>query len=250
MRTSKRAMIAGGLSLGLITLYARWPAMADDDDRADDRRRMIAEIRENAEAVGRVGGHDGIGERVLAVMGEIPRHRFVPERLRHVAYSDRPLPIGYNQTISQPYIVALMTELLDVEADDTVLEIGTGSGYQATVLARLAGRVHTIEIVPQLAAGAQDRLAALGFDNVDVRQGDGYFGWQEAAPFDAIVVTAAAGHVPPPLVKQLRPGGTMVVPVGPPFFVQHLILVRKQADGSLIAQQLLPVRFVPLTGEH
>ena len=211
---------------------------------------MVTVIEANAEAVGTVAGRKGLSPRVLAVMGELPRDAFVPEDLRAVAYDDRPLPIGWGQTISQPYIVALMTDLLAVEPDHVVLEVGTGSGYQAAVLARLARRVYSIEIVPALADAAGERLARLGFDTVSVRSGDGWHGWEEAAPFDGIVVTAAAAGIPPPLIRQLKPGGRMVIPVGGPFFVQQLMLVEKANDGSLRSRQLLPVRFVPLTGGH
>ena len=184
---------------------------------------------------------------VLQVMSEIPRHEFVPEDVRAYAYQDRPLPIGYGQTISQPFIVALMTDLLDIEPGDKVLEIGTGSGYQAAVLSPLAERVYSIEIIPELGERARGVLDALNFDDVEVRIGDGYYGWPEAAPFDAIVVTAAASHIPPPLVEQLKPGGRMVIPVGGPFSAQHLMLVEKLPDGGVTTRQLLPVQFVPFT---
>jgi protein-L-isoaspartate(D-aspartate) O-methyltransferase len=183
-------------------------------------------------------------------MGEVPRHEFVPEGVRQDAYADRPLPIGYGQTISQPFIVALMTDLLRVGPGATVLEVGTGSGYQAAVLSGLVRQVHTIEIVPDLATAAADRLKRLGYGNVSVRQGDGYFGWEEAAPFDAIIVTAAASQIPPPLLQQLRPGGRMVIPVGAPFALQHLVLVERDAEGRAKTRQLLPVRFVPLVGQR
>lgn len=184
-------------------------------------------------------------------MGVLPRHLFVPESKRPHAYEGRPLPIGYGQTISQPYIVALMTDLLDLDGDETVLEVGTGSGYQAAVLASLARRTYTIEIVPQLAASAAERLAELGFDAdiVSVRQGDGYHGWEEHAPFDGILVTAAASHIPPPLIRQLKPGGRMIIPVGAQFFVQELMMVEKDAEGRVTTRHLLPDRFVPLTSE-
>ena len=174
----------------------------------------------------------------------------MPAELRHRAYSDRPLPIGHAQTISQPYIVALMTEALRLSADSRVLEIGTGSGYQAAVLALLARHVYSIEIVPELAHRAAATLARLNVANVTTRAGDGYYGWPAAAPFDGIVVTAAGSHVPPPLVKQLKPGGRMVIPVGTAFAVQYLMLVEKGTDGRVRTRQLLPVRFVPLTGER
>jgi protein-L-isoaspartate(D-aspartate) O-methyltransferase len=240
---------AVALALILVSLdRVAHAAPAADDDFAAARARMLTVIQANAEAVGSVAGRASISQRVLDVMGRVPRHEFVPENLRGTAYDDRPLPIGFGQTISQPYIVALMTDLLQVEPADTVLEVGTGSGYQAAVLAPLAARVFSIEIVPQLAETAKARLARLGYDNVSVRAGDGYYGWEEAAPFDGIVVTAAASHIPPPLIRQLRQGGRMVIPVGGPFFVQHLMLVEKHEDGTVTSRQLLPVRFVPLTG--
>jgi protein-L-isoaspartate(D-aspartate) O-methyltransferase len=223
---------------------------AAEDDGSSEARRMVAEIEAIAASVGAVGGRSGVDPRVREAMARVPRHHFVPDDLRPLAYADRPLAIGYGQTISQPYIVALMTDALELLGGDTVLEVGTGSGYQAAILGQLAGRVLSIEIVPQLARQAKQRLAALGYDNVETRQGDGYFGWPEAAPFDAIVVTAAAGHVPPPLIRQLKPGGRMVIPVGNPFLVQRLVLVEKAADGTVTTRHLLPVRFVPLTGEH
>ncbi|HEY5720385.1 MAG TPA: protein-L-isoaspartate(D-aspartate) O-methyltransferase, partial [Gammaproteobacteria bacterium] len=188
--------------------------------------------------------------RVLAALGAVPRHQLVPERARPYAYANRPLAIGHGQTISQPYIVALMTDLLRVGAGERVLEVGTGSGYQAAVLAELGVRVFTQEIVAPLAAEASARLAQLGYRDVAVRHADGYHGWPGEAPFDAIIVTAAASHVPPPLVEQLKPGGRMVIPVGSRFFTQHLMLVEKGADGAVTLRQLLPVRFVPLTGGH
>jgi len=185
---------------------------------------------------------------VLGAMLAVPRHEFVPASWRGAAYSDRPLPIGEGQTISQPYIVALMTELLQLESGDRVLEVGTGSGYQAAVASHLADSVFTIEILPGLAERATRRLARLGYRDVVTRTADGYFGWPEHAPFDAIVVTAAAGHIPPPLVQQLAPGGRMVIPVGGAFQVQQLVLVEKKPDGSVTTRTLLPVRFVPLVG--
>jgi protein-L-isoaspartate(D-aspartate) O-methyltransferase len=181
-------------------------------------------------------------------MRAVPRHLFVPERHQGSAYADRPLPIGLGQTISQPYIVALMTELLAVEPGDRILEVGTGSGYQAAVAAQLADSVFTIEILDELAASAAERLRRLGYGNVAARQGDGYFGWEEHAPFDGILVTAAAGHIPPPLVAQLAPGGRMVIPVGGVFQVQHLVLVEKAPDGRVRTRNVLPVQFVPLVG--
>ncbi|MBI2310916.1 MAG: protein-L-isoaspartate(D-aspartate) O-methyltransferase [Betaproteobacteria bacterium] len=188
--------------------------------------------------------------RVMDALAKVPRHRFVPANQMSHAYENRPLPIGYGQTISQPYIVALMTDLANPQPGQKVLEIGTGSGYQAAILAELAGWVYTIEIVEPLAKQAEERLKALDYRNVEVQAGDGYYGWAAHAPFDAIIVTAAASHVPPPLVKQLKPGGRMVIPVGTPFLTQNLMLVEKAADGSVSSRQILPVRFVPLTGGH
>ena len=221
------------------------------DAHAGDRAAMVEIIRAHARLTVSYapGLAPQISEAVLDAMARVPRHEFVPERVRDLAYEDRPLPIGYGQTISQPYIVALMTDLLRPRAGDRVLEVGTGSGYQAAVLAELGLDVATIEIVPELGRTAKARLGRLGYD-VRTKIGDGYHGWDEHAPFDGLLVTAAASHIPPPLVRQLKPGGRMVVPVGPPFMVQQLVLVTKDHDGSVRTRQLLPVRFVPLTGEH
>jgi len=188
--------------------------------------------------------------RVLDAFREVPRHRFVPAGSVPYAYEDHPLPIGYGQTISQPYIVAKMTELVAPSKDHRALEVGTGSGYQAAVLSRLVAEVYSIEIIEPLGVAARDRLAALGYKNVSVRVGDGYFGWKEKAPFDCIVVTAAANHIPPPLIEQLKPGGRMVIPVGNPFQIQQLVLVTKGTKGphDLRVQEIMPVMFVPLVG--
>lgn len=185
---------------------------------------------------------------VLNALKTVPRHRFVPSALRRYAYQDRPLPIGHDQTISQPYIVASMTEELKVKRGMKVLEIGTGSGYQAAVLAQITPWVYTIEIKEPLHVRAKGNLKRLGYKTVHARHGDGYYGWPEAAPFDAIIVTAAAPHVPPPLVKQLKKGGRMVLPVGRPFSVQDLRLVTKDKEGRVRTRSLYAVRFVPLTG--
>ena len=184
--------------------------------------------------------------RVLAAMRDVPRHQFVPSDARADAYIDAPLPIGFGQTISQPYIVALMTELVRPSATDAVLEIGTGSGYQAAVLSRLAATVRSIELVEPLARAAQAALRELGYANVQVRIGDGYQGWPEAAPFDVIVVTAAPDAVPSALVAQLRPGGRLVIPVGPVGGVQDLLLIERDAAGRTTTRSIIPVRFVPL----
>ncbi|MBD3169816.1 MAG: protein-L-isoaspartate(D-aspartate) O-methyltransferase [candidate division Zixibacteria bacterium] len=189
----------------------------------------------------------GIKNRaILKAMGNVPRHRFVPEQLRDNAYEDGPLPIGYNQTISQPYIVALMSELMKLKGGEKVLEVGTGSGYQAAVLGEIAKEVYTIEIVPELCKRAENILDSLGYDNVHVRCGDGYRGWEEHAPYDAIMVTAAPDHVPPKLVEQLANGGTLVLPVGK--LAQELITVTK-SDTGIVREDVIPVRFVPMTGE-
>ncbi len=188
--------------------------------------------------------------RTLKAMRAVPRHRFVPSDLISRAYEDRPLPIGYGQTISQPYIVALMTEALRVEPGDRVLEIGTGSGYQAAVLAEIGCEVYTVEIIPQLAEQATRRLHELGYERVHVKQGDGYFGWPEHAPYDAIIVTAAPDHLPQPLIEQLAPGGRLVIPIGPQGSYQTLWLFEKGADGQLQATNLGPVLFVPLVREE
>jgi protein-L-isoaspartate(D-aspartate) O-methyltransferase len=180
----------------------------------------------------------------------VQRHKLVPSSERRYSYENRPLPIGYGQTISQPYIVALMTKLIDVDANDVVLEIGTGSGYQAAILAELVDHVYSIEIIAALAIRAKQDLERLGYKNITTKLGDGYYGWEEHAPFDAIVVTAAASHVPPPLIEQLKPGGRMVIPVGERFMTQTLLLLEKTEKGEVITRQFGAVRFVPLTGEH
>ncbi|MBL3591578.1 MAG: protein-L-isoaspartate(D-aspartate) O-methyltransferase [gamma proteobacterium endosymbiont of Lamellibrachia anaximandri] len=191
-----------------------------------------------------------LNPRVMEAMGTVPRHEFVPEAVKSSAYEDRPLPIGQGQTISQPYIVALMTDLMHPGPEQKVLEVGTGSGYQAAVLAELIDKVYTIEIIEELGEQAADRFHRLGYDNITPRVGDGYYGWEEHAPFDAILVTAASSHIPPPLIKQLKPGGRMVIPVGGHFMVQQLVLIEKTEQGKIITHQILPVRFVPLTGDH
>lgn len=216
------------------------PARPPDDPTADARRAMVE----------RQLAARGIDDRrVLEAMRRVPRHRFVPLSEAPAAYQDRPLPIGHGQTISQPYIVALMTQLALPAPDDRVLEIGTGSGYQAAVLSRLAGEVYTIEIVAPLAQEAARVLHELDYDNVTVRAGDGYGGWPDKAPFDVIVVTAAPERIPQPLLDQLKPGGRLVAPVGPAGATQELRVVEKRADGSLHTVRAIPVRFVPFTGE-
>ncbi|WP_046117107.1 protein-L-isoaspartate(D-aspartate) O-methyltransferase [Sinorhizobium sp. PC2] len=236
----------------LVVVLASAAAMvstsAPAQNRLAERAAMIETIKGHARSAPSAVEGQGIDPAVLTTMGKVPRHLFVPEEQRSAAYGDRPLPIGYGQTISQPFIVALMTDLINVRPGDSVLEIGTGSGYQAAVLSPLAGKVYSIEIIPQLGERAAARLAELRYDNVEVKVGDGYYGWPARAPFDGIVVTAAASHIPPPLVEQLAKGGRMVVPVGGPFATQFLMLVEKRRDGSITTRQLLPVSFVPLRG--
>ena len=210
------------------------------DSRYDDRQRMV-------ETQIRVRGV--VDEAALAAMETVPRHEFVPDRYLGQAYADHPLPIGYGQTISQPYIVAWMTELLELERGDKVLEIGTGSAYQAAVLAELTDQVYTMEIIEELEKSAEERLVRLGYTQVKVRHADGYFGWEEHAPYDAIIVTCAPDHIPQPLIQQLKDGGRLVLPVGPPGGYQSLWLITKQ-DDQVLSKNLGGVRFVPLTGEH
>ncbi|MCX7816665.1 MAG: protein-L-isoaspartate(D-aspartate) O-methyltransferase [Syntrophales bacterium] len=183
----------------------------------------------------------------IQAMRKVPRHVFVPATWINSAYDDHPLPIGYGQTISQPYIVAYMTEIIKPKPTDRILEIGTGSGYQAAVLAEIVKEVFTVEIIPALGKQAEERLKKLGYRNIEVKIGDGFYGWPEKSPFDAIVVTAACEYIPPPLIQQLKRGGRMVIPVGSPFFVQTLILVEKDAHDQIYTKNLMPVRFVPLT---
>jgi protein-L-isoaspartate(D-aspartate) O-methyltransferase len=230
----------------MLALVLAAPAFADDPDYAALRADLVDEVRVYAG----YAGDDPFSDDVLATLGRVERHRFVPPEQLRYAYENRPLPIGHGQTISQPYIVALMTDLLQPDTDDVILEIGTGSGYQAAVLAELVGHVYTIEIIEPLATSAGERLQRLGYDNVTTRLGDGYYGWEQHAPFDSIIVTAAASHVPPPLIEQLKPGGRMVIPVGARFMTQLLLLLEKGDDGEVVTRQIGAVRFVPLTGEH
>jgi protein-L-isoaspartate(D-aspartate) O-methyltransferase len=197
--------------------------------------------------VQQLASRDITDERVLDVMGRVPRHQFVPPPWQEQAYDDRPLPIGEGQTISQPYIVALMTQLADPKRDSKALDVGTGSGYQAAVLAELAKEVYSIEIVESLADAARRRLQSLGYKNVTVRHGDGYRGWPEKAPFDVIIVAAAPDHIPQPLIEQLALGGKLVIPVGK--WLQELLVVEKAEDGGLVRRSVAPVAFVPMTGE-
>lgn len=233
-------------ALGLVAALAGGGAQAQDP-YAREREALLQEIAAMARDTGAETGRPVFGARVMAAMAKVPRHRFVSATYGSLAYANRPLPIGHGQTISQPYIVALMTELLDAKPGDVVLEIGTGSGYQAAVLAELVANVYSIEIIEPVGKNAQSLLQQLGYKNIETRIGDGYNGWPERSPFDAIIVTAAAPRVPPALVAQLKPGGRMVIPVGGAGDVQVLHVMVKQADGSISTQRSLPVRFVPLT---
>jgi protein-L-isoaspartate(D-aspartate) O-methyltransferase len=190
-----------------------------------------------------------ISEKVLKAMQNVPRHKFVPQKLVKYAYEDRPLGIGFGQTISQPFIVSLMTELLDINDKSVVLEIGTGSGYQAAILAEMEANIYSVEIIPELVERASKVLNIL-YPEIKLRVGDGYFGWEKYAPFDGIIVTAAVDHIPEPLTRQLKVGGKIVIPIGSPYTVQELIVVEKKINDDFILQQILPVRFVPLTGDH
>jgi protein-L-isoaspartate(D-aspartate) O-methyltransferase len=223
------------LSLLFIVLLIHSGISYGEDPYEQERDRMVRQQIENR----------GITDRAtLRAMRNVPRHLFVPDHQVRNAYRDGPLPIGYGQTISQPYIVAYMTQIVEPKADHRVLEIGAGSGYQAAILAEIVENVYTIEIIPELGESAATLLRDLKYDNVEVKIADGYYGWEEHAPFDAIVVTAAAEHIPPPLIDQLKEGGKMVIPVGSPFFVQQLMLVEKKGE-DIRTRNLMPVRFVP-----
>lgn len=228
--------MGAGVWLGVAGLLA-----AGGDAWETQRERMVAE---------QIAGRDVTDGAVLRAMRTVPRHLFVPERARAEAYGDFPLPISHGQTISQPYIVAYMTQLLRLRPGAKTLEVGTGSGYQAAVLAEVTRtNVYSIEIVEPLAKTAAERLKQLGYRKVVVKCGDGYLGWPEHAPFDAIIVTAGANHVPPPLIEQLKRGGRMVIPVGSAWALQSLVIIEKLPDGTVKKRDDLPVRFVPLTGK-
>jgi len=231
------AIVAVIIVVGLVALLRFFPKEETFKER---RERMVQE---------QIAARGVRDERVLLAMRIVPRHKFVSEDLIDSAYDDSPLPIGCGQTISQPYIVALMTELLEVEEKDKILEVGTGSGYQAAILAQMEVEVFTIEIFEELGTSARKRLKDLGYSKIRVRIADGYYGWPEEAPFDAIIVTCAASHVPPPLIGQLKEGGRMCIPVGSVFWAQNLMLVQKK-NGDITTKNILPVRFVPLLGEH
>jgi protein-L-isoaspartate(D-aspartate) O-methyltransferase len=211
------------------------------------RRRMVGEIAALARGTGAETGRTAFSTRLMAAMAKVPRHEFVPAAQGADAYANWPLPIGLGQTISQPYIVALMTDLMDIKPGNRVLEIGTGSGYQTAVLGELAGSVYSVEIVEPLGREAAERLGRLGYRNVVTRVGNGFQGWPERAPFDSVMVTAASREVPPPLIEQLKPGGRLVAPIGDQATGQSLLLIQKQPDGTVTRRNVLAVRFVPLT---
>jgi protein-L-isoaspartate(D-aspartate) O-methyltransferase len=261
MIISRRGIVRGAaLLVAAAAMFAGWQAaspLASSNEswrppkphsareRVEERRKMVLDQIESPGWT-----RDVVTDpAVLQAMRDVPRHKFVPRESQKQAYDDTPLPIGHGQTISQPYIVAAMTALLHLTPDSKVLEIGTGSGYQAAVLAHLTPHVYTIEIVDELAKRAAETLADEGYKNVNVRSGDGYYGWREAAPFDAIIVTCAAGHLPEPLWDQLKPGGRIVIPIGGTFSVQRLVVVEKAADGKRETHSIMGVRFVPMTGQ-
>jgi protein-L-isoaspartate(D-aspartate) O-methyltransferase len=239
LTVSTAAMIAAERAEPAPKKVADWPRPRSQE-RADERAAMVQK---------QVANRDVRDENVLDAMRNVPRHWFVPSGGQRRAYADHPLQIGHGQTISQPYIVALMTELLDLKKGDKVLEIGTGSGYQAAVLNELTPDVYTIEIVKPLAKEVQDRFKLRGYTEIKSKQGDGYYGWKEHGPFDGIIVTCAAGHLPPPLWEQLKPGGRIVIPIGGVFTNQRLVLISKTADGKRRSKTVLAVRFVPMTGK-
>lgn len=212
-------------------------------------RQMLQDIQREVEITRHWIGREAFDSRVMHAMQTVPRYEFVPDELRAYAYDNGPLAIGHGQTISQPYIVALMTDLLAPAPEDIILEVGTGSGYQAAILSRLARKIYTIEVIEELAQPAEARLQRLGYINVEVRSGDGYFGWPEQAPFDGILVTAAAPFIPPPLVEQLKVGARLVLPLGSGFS-QELMVIEKKDNNEIDARSILRVSFVPLTGEH
>jgi protein-L-isoaspartate(D-aspartate) O-methyltransferase len=237
-----RLLSAVVVLLGLVAMAAA------EDPHIFERQQMIEDVRELYRSIGPVRSQQELDPRVLEAMARVPRHEFVPASERASAYRNRPLPIGHRQTISQPFIVALMTDLLETKPEHRVLEVGTGSGYQAAVLSHLVAEVYSIEIVAPLGEQAAATLKRLGYTNVTTRIGDGYRGWPEHAPYDGIIVTAAPDHVPPALIEQLKPGGRLVIPVGG--MDQDLMVIEKKADGTTTSTEVVPVRFVPLTREQ
>ncbi len=243
-----RHLIAG------LTLLVAWswlvPATSAEPSDATVKQALWHEVESQISSLRNELGIDRLSPAVREALFNVPRDQFVPEDQRRHAFENRPLPIGYGQTISQPLIVAAMTELLQVRPGDRVFELGTGSGYQAAILDSLGAEVYSVEIVPPLGERARQVLDAQGHGNVRTRVGDGYFGWEGVAPFDAIIVTAASDHIPPPLLRQLKPGGRMLIPVGSRYLTQKLVLVSRDARGVVKTRELLSVMFVPLTGKH
>ncbi len=248
----KLLTVPRGLLASLLVAIAggTCPVSYAADATESARMELIKIIEEDVKQTSLELNKSELDPRVMKAMASVPRHEFVPPEEVPNAYENRPLPIGHGQTISQPYIVAIMTDMLNLKPDSKVLELGTGSGYQAAILGEMAGEVYTIEIVEPLGVSAKKRLQRLGYENVTTKVGDGYYGWEEHAPFDAIIVTAAASHIPPPLIKQLKPGGRMVIPVGSRFMTQQLLLVDKHEDNKVVSRQVMPVLFVPVTGNH
>ena len=214
------------------------------------QNEMLQDIEREVEFTRTLIGKRSLDPRVMAAMGAVPRRLFVPMELQPLAYQNGPLPIGHGQTISQPYIVALMTDLLEPQPEDVILEVGTGSGYQAAILATLVRQVYSMEIVAPLSERALRLLSENGYSNVECKVGDGHFGWPEHAPYDGIIVTAAAREIPPLLIEQLKPGGCLVIPVGPPSLPQELMVAKKNRNGRISTRRVLGVAFVPLTGGH
>lgn len=243
-------MKAQTIALTAVFFAFTYVASAKAPNFSKQRAAMVENIRLHARSYTKELGKKGIASKVLEAMRQTKRHLFLPERYRKLAYADQAVSIGRGQTISQPFIVALMTHFANVKPDHAVLEVGTGSGYQAAILSKLAQKVCTIEIIPSLGKDAANRLRELGYQNVSVRVGDGYKGWSECGPFDAIIVTAALDHVPPPLIKQLKVGGRLVMPVGPVSGIQDLTVVDKTSPNHTKTRLVTPVRFVPFTRER
>jgi len=240
------------LSCLLLACYSALISASSQEDLKymEKRQHMVRLIEDDVRRTSVYLDKEALDAKVMQAMSTVPRHKFVPEDRWDAAYQNNPLPIGHGQTISQPYIVAIMTDLLKLSAHDKVLEIGTGSGYQAAILAKLVDQVYSIEIIEPLGLRTARLFKQLDYKNITTKIGDGYYGWEEHAPFDAIIVTAAASHIPHPLIEQLKPGGLMMIPVGSNFITQQLLLVTKTKDGHITTRQILPVRFVPLTGDH
>lgn len=257
-RYAMLALVLASIAAGLAFIWPDTAIQASAEQSPDKAERQYAEARQalvrtienHVRETSSYLGKSVLSPLVIDALGKVPRHEFVPEWLRSRAYQDRPLPIGHDQTISQPYIVAIMTDLLELQPGCKALDIGTGSGYQAAILAEICDTVYTIEIVEALGLEARIRLERLGYENVTVRIGDGFHGWPEQQPFDAIIVAAVAAELPPPLLEQLKPGGRMIIPLHSGARGQQLVLVEKDRNGKITRQEILPVRFVPLTGDH